>query len=137
MKRIFYTILTAFAVFIALSGMYAPQAQAYEKYLNGDSNYVLVYARMGVAKYADQSSAVLKKDGDTKVIAMNIVYVDDDHNTVTATECWNFAYSSEPAMYYYNSQKNEWVRIGGAATYDMMRSSAQVAWKVIFGYNWS
>lgn len=137
LKRFLYTIFTVFAVLTALSGMYAPQAQAYEQYWNGDSNYVLVHARMGVAKYADQSSVVLKKDGDMKVVAMNIIYVDSDHNKVTNTECWYFAYSSEPAMYYHNSQKNEWIRIGGAGTYDMMRNSAQVAWRAIFGYNWS
>lgn len=137
MKRRFCTILMVFAVIIALSGMYVPQVQAYEQYWNGDSNYVLVHARMGVAKYADQSSAVLKKEGDTKVIAMNIIYVDADRNTVTATECWYFAYSSEPRMYYYNNRTNEWVKIGGASTYDMMRNSAQVAWKAIYGYNWS
>ena len=138
MKRMFHSIFLALTVLIGLSGLYMPQAQAYEQYWNGDSNYILVYGHMGVAEYADTSSAVLKKDGDTKVIAMNIVYVDTHHdNAVTDTQCWYFGYTAEPALYYYRSKTSEWVRIGGDATYDMMRTGAQVAWKAIYGYNWS
>lgn len=138
MRKVFMLPIILAAVLIGLSSLYMPKAQAYDQNLNGDSNYVLVYAHMGLAEYADTSSAVLKKDGDTKVIAMNIVYVDADHdNAVKDTKCWYFAYTSEPAMYYYKNQTSEWVKIGGNPTYDMMRTSAQVAWKAIYGYNWS
>lgn len=98
------------------------QANAYERNLNGDPNYLLLSAHMGSAIYLDISSIVVKVNipHQDYIWAQNEVFVDtDNNNTITKirTEWYgwdkdmNSGDESECICFHSDTgNKGEWTR---------------------------
>lgn len=118
----------------------------YPDYLNGDSNYPIVYGHMGIGFYLDKSSIVVKennKKNGNVIFAENIMSVDIDKNneitniyTVWYKEpsqrnVFNIAYISNDGVNWHE------FHIDDTHGYNMTtRNSFLLSWKSIFYYDW-
>lgn len=94
----------------------------YPKYLNGDTNYVLVDGHMGNAYYVDKSSLVVQKyDPPQYIIAVNVVtansayddakdfYERGGQGKIIDTHVYRFFYNwDRTEMYWDNTGHNGW-----------------------------
>lgn len=143
MKRVLSSFLMVFAFVIALAVVDMPQAQAYDTYLNGDNNYVLVYGHQGVSWYLDKSSVVVKKsDREANAFACNIVIVDPDGN-ITGTKTYWYYEPCQRDNYNeacYSINGNDWkvLNVNDTAGYmQVVVNGFKTGWKTAFGSGWS
>jgi hypothetical protein len=132
-----------FAFVIALAVVDMPQAQAYDTYLNGDTNYVLVYGHQGVSWYLDKSSVVIKQsDRQANAFACNIVIVDTNGNISGTKTYWY----DEPcqrdnyneACYSVNGTDWKVFNVNDTAGYmQVVVNGFKTGWKAAFGSGWS
>lgn len=98
MKRTLTEIFMVLALLIAVSALDMPQAQAHDKYLNGDTNYEYVYDNEkdgSLIWYLDKSS-IVKKSCDTGTkFAETILVVRQDGSTYSTFTVWFYAPSSD------------------------------------------
>ena len=115
---------------------------AYDRYLNGDTNYVLLYGHQGVSHYLDLSSVVAKKqDSVAHAFAQNVVTVVDGAITDTETYWYYQARNSDDDFeaFVSNDGKN-WRRFKvndftGAMA--VVVTGFRYGFAEAFGYGWS
>lgn len=106
-------------------------AYGYDKYLNGDHNYQLIYGHMGVAEYLDISSITVITNKYTKQYtwAQNEVEVNvDKGNAILGTETIWFSWvndgSDNGAFYYSHTGKDgDWKSFDFYSTAGYMQST--------------
>lgn len=115
---------------------------AYDRYLNGDTNYVLLYGHQGVSYYLDLSSVVAKQqDSVAHAFAQNVVTVADGNITDTKTYWYYQARNSDDDFeaFVSNDGKN-WRRFKvndftGAMA--VVVTGFRYGFAEAFGYGWS
>ena len=143
MKQFVSKVLVLAIMVCALAVITMPDAQAYDRYLNGDPNYILVNGRQGVSWYLDKSSVVVNQsDKEANAFACNIVSVDSNGNVTGTTTYWYY----EPCQRnndneaYYSNDGNKWksFNVNDSAGYmQLVINGFKTGWKIAFGSGWS
>ena len=108
-------------------------ATSYDKYLNGDPNYLLLYGHMGGAEYLDISSITVVTNDPHKTYAwaQNEVAVNVDQgnaiiNTKTKWYCWVNDGSDNGAFYYsLTGNSGDWKSFDFYSTAGYMQSTTE------------
>ena len=140
MKRILLGALLVCMVWVIAM---LPAEAGYSKYLNGDTNYVLVYGHMGVAFYLDKSSVVAKQDDSTAhAFAENILSVDSDGNITGNQTYWYYQKVDSQDLYeaYKSNDGNHWNSFeinDDSGAMAVVVQGFKYGWPIAFGYGWS
>jgi hypothetical protein len=143
LRRILASFLMLFALIVGLAVVNMPQVQAYEQYLNGDTNYVIVYGHQGMSWYLDKSSVVVKEsDQKANSFACNIVVVDVNGNITATKTYWyyepcqrdnfNEAYCSNDGKSWNAFNVNDY-----AGSAQVVVNGFKTGWRAAFGSGWS
>lgn len=143
MKRMVSFCLMVAALVFGLAVVNVSTVQAYDKHLNGDTNYVLVYGHQGVSWYLDKNSVVVKKnDREANAFACIIVSVDPDGKITGSKTHWYY----EPCQRdnyneaYHSNDGKEWKPFNVKDTAGYMQvvvNGFMTRWKAAFGSGWS
>jgi len=127
-------IVMVFGVAVMQPNQVLTQASAasYDKYLNGDHNYQLIYGHMGSAIYLDISSIVVIQNDSHQVYkwAQNEVAVDTEKgNAITNTKTkwygWANDGSDQGAFYYSMTGDNNWKQFDLTSDAGYMESTTE------------
>lgn len=143
MKRSLTSVFMVIALVVVASTIFMPQAQAYDQYLNGDTNYAFLYERQGVVKYLDKSSVVIKQNNkDAHAFAENIVIVDANGNVIGTQITWYYQAINRDnyTEAQYSNDGKSWRKFDVNDSVGFMQvvvNGFKVGWKVAFGSGWS
>ena len=143
MKKKMTNVLMVFALIFSVLTVCMPNAQAYDKNLYGDDNYILVYGHMDVAWYLDKSSVVVKQnDKNAHAFAQNIVIVDPT-GKITKTKTYWYYQAVKRDNYneaLFSEDGEKWKSFDVNSEFGFMQvvvNGFKTGWSVAFGCGWS
>lgn len=145
MKKAIRSIFIMLLVIAGISMTEVPQAQAYQydNYLNGDTNYPLLYGHMGSAWYLDKSSVVVKQDDSVAhKFAENIIMVDADngYSIINTGTLWFYQKLQRDDFFEaYTGNGEKWRSFEVNSSYgadQVVVNAFKLGWKAAFRCSW-
>jgi hypothetical protein len=136
-----FLMLVAVVVGFAVSN--TSQAQAYDQYFNGDTNYVLIYGHQGNSWYLDKSSVVVKESSKkANAFACVVISVDVNGNVSGDKTYWYYQPCQRDNFNeaFYSNDGKTWksFNVNDSAGYmQVVIGGFKTGWKVAFGSGWS